>query len=61
MPGVDVMTCIACKLEFTDNTLMREHYKSDFHRFNLKRKSAGLPSVNQVLFDEKVACMLLFE
>jgi len=55
MPGVDVMTCIACKLEFTDNTLMREHYKSDFHRFNLKRKSAGLPSVNQVLFDEKVA------
>lgn len=58
MPGSDVMTCIACKLEFTDNTLMRDHYKSDFHRFNLKRKSAGLPSVNQVLFDEKVARMI---
>jgi hypothetical protein len=55
MPGTDVMTCIACKLEFLHNGLMREHYKSDYHRFNLKRKSAGLPSVSQVLFDEKVA------
>jgi len=55
LPGTDVMTCIACKLEFVDNGLMREHYKSDYHRFNLKRKSAGLPSVSQVLFDEKVA------
>jgi pre-60S factor REI1 len=50
----NVITCIACRLEFTDNVVMKEHYKSDFHRFNLKRKAAGLPSVNQQLFDQKV-------
>lgn len=51
----DKITCIACRLEFTDNGVMREHYKSDFHRFNLKRKAANLPSVSQELFDQKVA------
>jgi len=34
---------------------MKEHYKTDFHRFNLKRKSVGLPSVPQNLYDQKVA------
>jgi len=52
------LTCIACRLEFSDNLVMREHYKTDFHRFNLKRKAAGLPSVPQLLFDQKVASSL---
>jgi len=53
-PSNDVLSCIACRMQFTDNTLMRDHYRTDFHRFNLKRKAAGFPAVSQSLFDEKV-------
>jgi pre-60S factor REI1 len=35
----------------------REHYKSDLHRFNLKRKVAGLPPVGKELFEKKMADM----
>jgi len=34
---------------------MKDHYKGDFHRFNLKRKSVNLPPVPENLYDEKVA------
>ena len=30
------------------------HYKTEFHRFNLRRKVAGLPHISQAVFDEKV-------
>jgi len=33
---------------------MREHYKSNFHRFNLKRKTAGLRPVPLQLFEKKL-------
>jgi pre-60S factor REI1 len=36
---------------------MREHYKTDFHRFNLKRKVAGLPPVQENLFLQKLAAL----
>jgi len=32
----------------------RAHYKTDLHRFNLKRKVAGLPPVTQEMLDKKV-------
>lgn len=33
---------------FTDKESLAEHYRSDFHRYNLKRKVAGLPPVTKV-------------
>ncbi|ORX78291.1 hypothetical protein BCR32DRAFT_282442 [Anaeromyces robustus] len=36
-------TCLTCHTTFSNNELQREHYKSDWHRYNLKRKIAGLP------------------
>lgn len=31
-----------------------EHYKSDFHRYNMKRRVAGLPPVTAAVFTQKV-------
>jgi len=36
---------------------MRNHYKSDLHRFNLKRKAANLPPVPEDLYDQKVEAL----
>ena len=33
----------------------REHYRSDFHRYNLKRKVAMLPPVTEAVYGEKIA------
>lgn len=41
MPG---LTCNACNMEFKDEEERNLHYKSDWHRYNLKRK------VNFLLF-----------
>ncbi|GKU87512.1 hypothetical protein SLEP1_g1904 [Rubroshorea leprosula] len=47
MPG---LTCNACNKEFNDDSEQRLHYKSDWHRYNLKRKVAGVPGVTEALF-----------
>lgn len=38
---------------FQDKESLAEHYKSDFHRYNLKRKVAGLPPVTKEWFDAR--------
>ncbi|KAJ4835874.1 hypothetical protein Tsubulata_030853, partial [Turnera subulata] len=35
MPG---LTCNACNKEFKDDAEQKLHYRSDWHRYNLKRK-----------------------
>lgn len=47
MPG---LTCNACNKEFTDGLEQNLHYKSEWHRYNLKRKIAGVPGVTEALF-----------
>ncbi|KAJ4707686.1 cytoplasmic 60S subunit biogenesis factor REI1-like 1-like [Melia azedarach] len=47
MPG---LTCNACNKEFNDDAEQKLHYKSDWHRYNLKRKVAGVPGVTEALF-----------
>ena len=45
------LTChTAPGVAFTSMDALKEHYKSDWHRYNLKRKVAGLPVVGQDLF-----------
>ena len=47
----EALTChTAPGVEFTTMEDLKEHYRSDWHRYNLKRKVAGLPVVGKELF-----------
>ncbi|XP_061695860.1 cytoplasmic 60S subunit biogenesis factor ZNF622 [Syngnathoides biaculeatus] len=47
-------TCISCRVAFSDGEVQRAHYKSDWHRYNLKRKVADMPPVSAANFQERV-------
>ncbi|NWX90993.1 ZN622 protein, partial [Nothoprocta pentlandii] len=47
-------TCITCRVAFRDADVQRAHYKSDWHRYNLKRKVADMPPVTAENFQERV-------
>lgn len=47
-------TCINCRVAFGDDAIQRLHYKTDWHRYNLKRKVAELPSVTAEEFHRRV-------
>jgi len=45
-------TCSTCRAIFNDSNAHREHYKQDWHKYNLKRKIAGLPIVTESEFNK---------
>lgn len=52
------LTCLNCNVRFKTNALHKEHYKSDWHRYNLKRKIGNLPPVSadnfkKILLDQQ--------
>ncbi|VDO40637.1 unnamed protein product [Haemonchus placei] len=47
-------TCVACHLVFKTAELQRDHYRTDWHRYNLKRQVSELPPVTAEQFREKV-------
>ncbi|KAI4883559.1 hypothetical protein NFI96_014681 [Prochilodus magdalenae] len=47
-------TCISCRVQFADGEVQRAHYKTDWHRYNLKRKVADMPPVTAENFQERV-------
>ena len=47
-------TCLACNVIFDDAEAQRSHYKTDWHRYNLKRKVAELPPITSGEFRNKV-------
>lgn len=47
----DKFTCITCQVMFGNPELQREHYKLDWHRYNLKRKVASIPPVTLEEFE----------
>lgn len=49
-----MFTCISCQVAFVDPEKQREHFQSDWHRYNLKRKVAELPPVTAESFRERV-------
>ncbi|ELU13958.1 hypothetical protein CAPTEDRAFT_174182 [Capitella teleta] len=51
---MSAFTCINCRVSFADADLQRSHYKSDWHRYNLKRKVADLPPVTAENFQTRV-------
>ncbi|CAN0860112.1 Cytoplasmic 60S subunit biogenesis factor REI1 homolog 1 [Linum grandiflorum] len=44
------LTCNSCNQDFQDDAQQKHHYKSEWHRYNLKRKVAGVPGVTETLF-----------
>ncbi|EJF65119.1 hypothetical protein DICSQDRAFT_51405 [Dichomitus squalens LYAD-421 SS1] len=53
-PQGNLYTCISCTIAFHTAQDQREHYRSDHHRYNMKRRVAGLPPVSAALFNQKV-------
>jgi len=49
------LTCLACQVGFKDADLHRLHFKGDWHRYNLKRKVANLPTVSAQEFETRKA------
>lgn len=49
-----LFTCITCRVSFADGDIQRRHYKTDWHRYNLKRKVAEMPPVTAEVFQQKV-------
>ena len=47
-------TCITCRVAFKDADSQRSHYKTDWHRYNLKRKVAELLPVSAENFQDRV-------
>lgn len=46
--------CLSCQVQFSSREEQVEHYKLDWHRYNLKRRLKGLEGVDQDHF-EKIA------
>lgn len=55
--AVSGYTCNTCGLAFETTDGQRFHMKSDWHRYNLKRRVAQLPSISLEVFNEKVTIM----
>ncbi|KAI8809443.1 C2H2 type zinc-finger-domain-containing protein [Cladochytrium replicatum] len=53
-PASHLYTCLACHVAFRSAEHQREHYRSDWHRYNLKRKVADLPPVTPEVFVQRV-------
>merc|ERR1712000_533188 len=47
-------TCNTCQVAYRNIDLQKAHMKSDWHRYNLKRRVASLPPISSEVFSEKV-------
>ncbi|AQZ18258.1 REH1 (YLR387C) [Zygosaccharomyces parabailii] len=47
-------TCNSCVIQFKSSDLQRYHMKTEWHRYNLKRRVAGFPPISADLFAEKL-------
>ncbi len=47
-------TCLACQVQFKSADEQRDHYHTDWHRYNLKRKVAELPPVSAENFAQRI-------
>ena len=53
-PGPAQFTCVTCHVAFRTADDQRSHYKTDWHRYNLKRKVAGMVPVSRTDFNSRV-------
>ncbi|KAK3303547.1 C2H2 type zinc-finger-domain-containing protein [Chaetomium strumarium] len=54
MESTHPYTCNTCQVAFRNSDLQRGHMRSDWHRYNLKRRVAQLPPISSEVFTEKV-------
>lgn len=47
-------TCNTCQVAYRNIDLQKAHMKSDWHRYNLKRRVASLPPISSEVFTDKV-------
>ncbi|KAI1263157.1 C2H2 type zinc-finger-domain-containing protein [Xylariaceae sp. FL1019] len=47
-------TCNTCQVAFRYADTQKSHMKTDWHRYNLKRRVASLPAISSEVFTEKV-------
>ena len=47
-------TCVTCRVMFSTSEGHREHFKSDWHRYNIKRKIVDFPPLSAEAFRWKV-------
>jgi len=51
------LICNACQAPIASDAERGAHYKSEWHRYNVKRRCAGLTSIPQSLFDSQLAAL----
>ncbi|WFD49852.1 pre-60S factor rei1 [Malassezia furfur] len=49
-----VFTCLTCSVAFYTPAEQREHFRTDLHRYNMKRRVANLAPVSAAVFNSKV-------
>lgn len=50
-PGSNRLACNTCRVDFQDAKKYREHYRTDWHRYNLKLKEKGGGPVSEAEFE----------
>ncbi|TFK18924.1 cytoplasmic protein [Coprinopsis marcescibilis] len=53
-PQQTLFTCLSCSIAFFSAEEQRLHYRSDHHRYNMKRRVAALPPISALLFNQRV-------
>nr|CAI5819360.1 unnamed protein product [Callosobruchus analis] len=53
--SLDGNSCSYCQIQFSDLQIQREHYKLDWHRYNLKQSVLSKPPLTEDEFNEKTA------
>lgn len=53
------LTCLSCLVTFPDADSQRNHYRGDWHRYNLRRKVAGVAPVGEEEYTGRVEGGLL--
>jgi len=48
------LTCVTCQIVFGTGETHRVHYKTDWHRYNLKRKIINLSPVDRPTFESRI-------
>jgi pre-60S factor REI1 len=56
-PGGEAMQCLACGVALASVGQRLEHYKTEWHRYNIKRRCANLGPVGEAVFNAKVAAL----
>ena len=50
----NLFTCLTCSVAFRHAQDQRAHFRSDHHRYNMKRRVANLAPISAQMFNEKV-------